>query len=142
MPDEKTTKERQDREQKEREARERTTPKPPQENPPPEEGEEGQEGAESTEPEPPKPANYQPIKPEDTEENPVEVEVPKTDEEVAEEGTALAKAESAQTGGVVPFLSSEPAKNKRIWAMDAAHNTNDRAGGRGAEHPDLVETAQ
>ena len=61
---------------------------------------------------------------------------------MAEEGTALAQAESAQTGGVVPFLSSEPAKNKRIWSLDAAHNTNDRQCGRGSEHPDLVETAQ
>ena len=90
----------------------------------------------------PEPAEYAPIEPDDDEKNPVYVEVPKTDEEVAEEGTALAEAGSAQTGGAVPFLSTEPATNTRIWSMDAAHNTNDRGGGRGAEHPDLVETTQ
>lgn len=130
MPDEKS---------KEQPKGQPTDVKPPQENPPAEGDETQPETAKEPKPEQ---ADYKPIAPEDDKENPVYVEVPKTDEEVAEEGTKLSQAESSQTGGVVPFLSTEKAENKRIWAMDAAHNTNDRQGGRGAEHPDLVETAQ
>lgn len=111
-------------------------PPPEGGEPPPEEGTEG-EGEEAAEP-----LAYAPISPSDDEENAVGVEVPKTDEEVAEEGTALAAAEAKATGGVVPFLSAEKPKNTRIWAMDAAHNTNDREEGRrGFERPDYVEHA-
>jgi hypothetical protein len=117
-------------------------PKPadePKEEPQPEEV--PPEEQEQAEPEPPEEANYQPIEPKDEDENPVWIKVPKTDEEVAEEGTKLALADAKASGGTVPFLSPEAPKNKRIWSMDAPHNTNDRAGGPGFHRPDYVERA-
>ena len=118
------------------EAAPESEPPPGEEFPP--EGEAPPDGEEA----PPVQADYAPIEADDDTENPVFVEVPKTDEEVAEEGNRLAAAESVATGGVVEqaFTSEVKAKNKRKWALDAPHNTNDRLGGHGFEKPDFVET--
>ena len=85
----------------------------------------------------PKAPTFKPIEPEDAKANPVFIELPKSDAEVAEEGTALADAGSEETGGSVPFLSVKEPTNKRIWSLDADLNTNLR--GIDGNKPDLVE---
>lgn len=86
--------------------------------------------------------DFAPINPDDEKANPVKVEVPRTAEEIAKEGTALGNAGSADTGGNVPFLAPATASANRKWTLSADHNVNLRGScnGPGAvAHPDLVE---
>jgi hypothetical protein len=115
------------------------TEAPPGEGLPAEGAPEGSAEAPPEEEAPTEPPAYEPITAEDDEENPVFVKLPKTDEEVAEEGNALAQAKSIQTGGEVTFAEERPVTGKRIWSLDAPHNTNDRQGGHGFHRPDYVE---
>lgn len=71
----------------------------------------------------PRPPEFEEIKPDPEEENPVFVTMPKTAQETAEEGTALAMAGAKETGGSVEAFGQNP-ENEYLFAGDADFNVN------------------
>jgi len=83
---------------------------------------------------------FAPIKASDDDKNPVKVELPKTPEAIAKEGTALSAAGSDDAGGNVPVVtdSGQPGTAKRLWTLDSDQNVSLRHVPVAAT-PDLVE---